>query len=49
VSGEHAPKASEIETREPIAWVIAVRDDKIVRHRVFRTGQEALEAAGLEE
>ena len=40
-------KASQIETREPMAWVITVRDGKIVRHRVFRTGQEAREAAGL--
>jgi ketosteroid isomerase-like protein len=42
-------KASKLETREAMAWVITVRDGKVVRHRVFRTGQEALEAAGLSE
>jgi ketosteroid isomerase-like protein len=42
-------KASKIETREPLAWVITVRDRKIVRHQVFRTTQEALEAVGLSE
>jgi len=41
-------KASRVETREPMAWVIRVRDGKIVRHRVYRTGQEALKAAGLQ-
>lgn len=42
-------KASKLETREAMAWVITVRDGKVVRHRVFRTGQEALEAAGQSE
>jgi ketosteroid isomerase-like protein len=42
-------KASKLETREAMAWVITVRDGRIVRHRVFRTGEEALEAAGLSE
>jgi uncharacterized protein len=42
-------KASKLETREAMAWVITVRDGKIARHRVFRTGKQALEAAGLEE
>jgi ketosteroid isomerase-like protein len=40
-------KASEIETDAPMAWVVTVRDDKITRHRVFRTNDEALEAVGL--
>lgn len=39
-------RASRVETREPMAWVITVRDRKIIRHRVFRTSEEALEAAG---
>jgi ketosteroid isomerase-like protein len=42
-------KASEIETESPTAWVITVRDGKITRHRVYRTNEEALEAAGLSE
>ena len=42
-------KASKLETREAMAWVITVSDGKVVRHRVFRTSQEALEAAGLSE
>jgi uncharacterized protein len=33
----------------PMAWVITVRDGKVTRHRGFRTREEALEAAGLEE
>lgn len=39
-------KASKLETREALAWVITVRDGRVVRHRVFQTSQEALEAAG---
>jgi ketosteroid isomerase-like protein len=42
-------KASKLETREAMAWVITVRDGKVVRHRACRTSQEALEAAGLSE
>ena len=41
-------KASEIETDAPTAWVITVRNGKITRHRVYRTHDEALEAAGFE-
>jgi ketosteroid isomerase-like protein len=42
-------KASKLETREAMAWVITVRDGKVVRHRACRTSQEAFEAAGLSE
>jgi ketosteroid isomerase-like protein len=38
-------RASEIETESPCSWVLTVRDGKITRHRVFRTSEEALEAA----
>jgi ketosteroid isomerase-like protein len=39
-------KASKVETQAPMAWVITVREGKITRHRVCRTNDEALEAAG---
>jgi uncharacterized protein len=39
-------KASELETESACAWVVTVRDGRITRHRVFRTNDEALEAAG---
>lgn len=40
-------KASKVETRDPMAWVITVRGGKVVRHRVYRTAEEALESVGL--
>jgi ketosteroid isomerase-like protein len=42
-------KTSKLETREAMAWVITVRDGKVVRHRAYRTAEDALEAAGLRE
>lgn len=42
-------KASKIETTSPTAWVVTVRDGVITRHRVFRTNDEALEAAASSE
>jgi ketosteroid isomerase-like protein len=42
-------KASKLETREAMAWVITVRDGKVVRHRACRTAADALEAAGMQE
>jgi ketosteroid isomerase-like protein len=42
-------KASEVETDSPMAWVVTVRDGKITSHRGYRTGDAALEAAGLRE
>jgi ketosteroid isomerase-like protein len=34
---------------EPMAWILTVRDGKVVRHRGYRTREEALDAAGLTE
>jgi ketosteroid isomerase-like protein len=42
-------KASEVETASPCSWVITVRAGKIIRHRVYATSGEALEAAGLRD
>jgi ketosteroid isomerase-like protein len=42
-------KASRIATTSPTAWVVTVCDGMITRHRVYRTNDEALEAAGLSE
>jgi ketosteroid isomerase-like protein len=33
----------------PMAWVLTVRSGKVVRHRGYRTREEALEAVGLSE
>ena len=33
----------------PMAWVLTLRDGKVIRHRAYRTSDEALEAAGLED
>jgi ketosteroid isomerase-like protein len=33
----------------PMAWVLTFRDGKVVRHRAYRTSDEALKAAGLDE
>jgi ketosteroid isomerase-like protein len=33
----------------PMAWVITVRDGKVIRHRGYRTREEALAAVGLSE
>jgi hypothetical protein len=32
-----------------MAWVLTLRNGKVVRHRGFGTREEALEAAGLSE
>ena len=31
----------------PMAWVLTLRDGKVVRHRAYRSHEEALDAAGL--
>ena len=36
-------------TDSPMAWVLTFRDGKVIRHRAYRTSEEALEAAGLSE
>jgi ketosteroid isomerase-like protein len=33
----------------PMAWVLTVRNGKVIRHRGYRTREEALEAVGLSE
>jgi ketosteroid isomerase-like protein len=33
----------------PMAWIITVRNGKVTRHRGYRTRDEALEAAGLQD
>jgi ketosteroid isomerase-like protein len=33
----------------PMAWIITVRSGKVTRHRGYRTRDEALEAAGLQD
>jgi ketosteroid isomerase-like protein len=38
---------SGVESDDPMAWVITLRDGKIVRHRGYHTAEEALEAVGL--
>jgi ketosteroid isomerase-like protein len=42
-------RGSGAESDAPMAWVITVRDGKVVRHRGFETREEALEAVGLSE
>jgi ketosteroid isomerase-like protein len=36
-------------TDSPMAWVLTLRDSKVVRHRGFGTRAEALDAVGLSE
>ena len=38
---------SGVASDDPMAWVITLRDGKIVRHRGYHTAEEALEAVGL--
>jgi ketosteroid isomerase-like protein len=42
-------RGSGAESDEPMAWVITVRDGKVIRHRGYRSGDEALAAVGLSE
>ena len=42
-------RGSGAESDAPMAWVITVRDGKVIRHRGYRTGDEALAAVGLSE
>jgi ketosteroid isomerase-like protein len=41
-------RVSGAESNPPCAWVIGVRDGRIVSHRTFASYDEALEAAGAE-
>jgi ketosteroid isomerase-like protein len=36
-------------TDSPMAWVLTFRDGKVIRHRAYRTSEEALKAAGLQD
>jgi ketosteroid isomerase-like protein len=42
-------KGSGVESDDPMAWVLTVRDGKITSHRGYRTREEALAAVGLAE
>ena len=42
-------RGSGAECDDPMAWVITVRRGKIIRHRGYPTGEEALDAVGLRE
>jgi ketosteroid isomerase-like protein len=42
-------RGSGARSDNPMAWVLRLRDGKVIRHRGFGTRQEALDAAGLTE
>ena len=42
-------RGSGARSDNPMAWVLTLRDGKVVRHRGFGTREEALAAAGLTE
>jgi ketosteroid isomerase-like protein len=42
-------RGSGARSDNPMAWVLTLRDGKVVRHRGFGTREEALDAAGLSE
>ena len=42
-------RGSGAESDSPMAWVLTVRDGKVVRHRGYPSRTEALEAVGLSE
>jgi len=42
-------RGSGAESDDLMAWVITVQDGKIIRHRGYHSGEEALEAVGLQE
>ncbi len=42
-------RGSGAESDSPMAWVLTMRDGKVIRHRGYATRAEALEAVGLEE
>ena len=41
-------RGSGAECDDPMAWVITVRNGKIIRHRGYHTGEEALDSVGLQ-
>jgi ketosteroid isomerase-like protein len=42
-------RASGMDVRVPLAWVLEFRDGKLRRNRTYADRNEALEAAGIEE
>ena len=42
-------RSSGVEVDAPAAWVVSLRDGRVVRLRVYTDPQEALEAVGLRE
>jgi len=42
-------KGSGAGSDNPMAWVITLRDGRVIRHRGFATREEALDAVGLTE
>jgi len=42
-------RGSGAESDDLMAWVITVQNGKIIRHRGYRSGEDALEAVGLAE
>jgi ketosteroid isomerase-like protein len=40
-------RGSGARSDNPMAWVLTLRDGKVIRHRGFATADEAFEAAGL--
>jgi ketosteroid isomerase-like protein len=40
-------RGSGARSDNPMAWVITLRDGKVIRHRGFATREEALDAVGL--
>jgi len=42
-------RGSGAESDSPMAWVLTVRDGKVVRHRGYASRTEALKAVGLSE
>jgi ketosteroid isomerase-like protein len=42
-------RGSGARSDNPMAWVLTLRDGKVIRHRGFATREEALEAVGLAE
>jgi ketosteroid isomerase-like protein len=42
-------RGSGARSDNPMAWVLTVRDGKVIRHRGYATRAEALEAVGLTE
>jgi ketosteroid isomerase-like protein len=42
-------RGSGAEADSTMAWVLTLRDGKVVRHRGYRTREEALEEVGLQE